>query len=60
MCDYLSSLKNKIQPQWKPSDEQMHYLSWIANIKLGESVVEQEVSKRLNELYEDLKKLRGE
>ena len=44
--------------QWKPSDKQMHYLSWIANIKLGDSVVEQEVSKHLNELLEDLKKLK--
>ena len=43
---------------WKPSDEQMHYLSWIANIKLGDSVVEQEVSKHLNELYENLLKLK--
>ena len=51
--------KRNIQPQntWKPSDEQMHYLSWIANIKLGDSVVEQEVSKHLNELYKQLKQL---
>ena len=48
------------QPYWKPSDKQMHYLSWVANIKLGNSVVEQEVSKHLNELLEDLKKLREE
>ena len=54
--------KEHVYPQatWKPSDEQMHYLSWIANIKLGDSVVEQEVSKHLNELLEDLKKLRDE
>lgn len=54
--DWLKSLKS--QNTWKPSDEQMHYLNWIANVKLGDGVVEQEVSKHLNELYEDLKKLK--
>ena len=60
--DWLKSLKDRVQPQpkWKPSEEHMHYLSWIANIKLGDGVVEQEVSKHLNELLEDLKKLREE
>ena len=58
LIDWLKSLKP--QKRWKPSDEQMHYLSWIANVKLGDSVVEQEVSKHLNELYQDLKKLREE
>jgi hypothetical protein len=56
--NYLKSLKDRYT--WKPSDEQMHYLSWVANIKLGDSVVEQEVSKHLNELLEDLKKLMEE
>ena len=55
---FLKSLKDRYT--WKPSEEQMHYLHWIANVKLGDSVVEQEVSKHLNELYEDLKKLREE
>jgi len=54
---WLKSLKERYT--WKPSEEQLHYLSWIANIKLGDSVVEQEVSKHLNELYEDLLKLKG-
>lgn len=53
--NWLKSLRP--QKQWKPSDEQLYYLHWIANIKLGDSVVEQEVSKHLNELYNDLKKL---
>lgn len=57
MEDWLTSLKERTT--WKPNDEQMHYLSWIANIKLGDSIVEQEVSKHLNELYDDLKKLKG-
>ena len=57
---YLKKRNIRLQSQWKPSDEQMHYLSWVANIKLGDSVVEQEVSKHLNELLEDLKKLREE
>ena len=56
--DWLKSLRP--QNQWKPTEEQMHYLYWIANVKLGDSVVEQEVSKHLNELHEDLKKLKGE
>lgn len=58
LINWLKSLKDRYT--WKPSDEQMHYLSWIANIKLGDSVVEQEVSKHLNELLEDLRKLREE
>ena len=52
---WLKSLR--LRKQWKPSKEQLYYLSWIANIKLGDSVVEQEVSKHLNELYEQLKQL---
>ena len=68
VCDLLTNKENvwivkklkSLRPQshWKPSEEQMHYLYWIANIKLGDSVVEQEVSKHLNELYKDLKKLK--
>jgi len=57
VTDWLKSLKDRFT--WKPSEKQMHYLSWIANIKLGDSMVEQEVSKHLNELLEDLKKLKG-
>lgn len=45
---------------WKPSNDQLYILNWLANVKLGDSVVEQEVSKHLNELYKDLKKLREE
>lgn len=58
---WLENKLKSLKPQntWKPSDEQMHYLYWIANIKLGDSVVEQEVSKHLNELYKDLKNLKG-
>ena len=57
--DAISMLKSiSSKNRWKPSEEQMHYLSWIANVKLGDSVVEQEVSKHLNELYNDLKKLK--
>ena len=57
MVNWLKSLKDRYT--WKPSDEQMQYLSWIVNVKLGNGVVEQEVSKHLNELLEDLKKLKG-
>lgn len=55
--DWLKSFKDRYT--WKPSGEQLHYLSWVANIKLGNGVVEQEVSKHLNKLYDDLKKLKG-
>ena len=55
---FLNSLKEIYT--WKPSAVQMHYLSWIANIKLGDSLVDREVSKHLNGLLEDLKKLRKE
>jgi len=58
LCALIDSLKP--QSHWKPRDEQIYYLSWIANIKLGDGIVEQEVSKHLNELCEDLKKLKGE
>ena len=58
VSNWLKSIKDRYT--WKPSKEQMHILSWIANVKLGDSVVEQEVSKHLNELYKDLKKLREE
>ena len=54
--DWLKSLKERYT--WKPSDDQMYYLSWIANVKLGDGVVEQAVSKHLNSLYDDLKKLK--
>ena len=53
--DWLKSLKDRYT--WEPSEEQLHYLHWIANVKLGDSAVEQEVSKHLNELYEQLKNL---
>ena len=55
-ADWLKSLKERYT--WKPSDELMYYLSWIAKTKLGDSVVEQRASKYINKLLEDLKKLR--
>ena len=60
--DWLKSFKDRVLSKntWKPTKEQMHYLYWISNVKLGDSVVEQEVSKHLNELYKDLKKLKNE
>lgn len=55
--DYIRKKSLRPQNHWKPSNENMYYLNWIANIKLGDSVVEREVSKHLNELYNDLTKL---
>ena len=57
-AERLKSFKQR--HTWKPSDEQLYILNWLANVKLGDSVVEQDVSKHLNELYKDLKKLREE
>lgn len=48
----------KLQPHWKPSEEQMYILNWVANIFLNQnSLVEQNVSNKLQTLYNDLKKL---
>ena len=60
---YLKFLKGRVQPQntWKPSEEQMNAL-WdkISNDNLPNS--EKEISQQvaLTELYEQLKKLKGE
>ena len=43
---------------WKPSEEQMYILNWVANILLNhDGIVEEEVSKKFQSLYNDLKKL---
>lgn len=57
--NWLKSIKDRVQPRssWKPTKKQLYILNWVANIKLGDGVVDQDVSKHLNELYEDLKKL---
>lgn len=47
-----------LRPSWKPSEEQMYILNWVANILLNhDGIVEEEVSKKLQSLYNDLKKL---
>lgn len=53
---------NKLQKlnklYWKPSEEQMDILNWVANILLNhDGIVEKEVAKKLQSLYNDLKKL---
>ena len=51
MCDYLIGIKNKIRPQWKPSEEQLEKLHYAMQNFGGETF------KVLNSLYEQLKKL---
>lgn len=54
MKKYIKSLR----PSWRPSNEQMYILNWVANILLNhDGIVEEEVSKKLQSLYNDLKKL---
>lgn len=56
---FLKSLKDRVQPQsqWKPSDEQLYTLNWIATNVLGDGVVDKKASEILYTLYDDLKKL---
>lgn len=55
--NYAEYVDEHLHNRWKPSKEQLYYLSWIVNIKLGDSVIEQEVLKHLSKLYEQLKQL---
>lgn len=55
--ELLKRLKS-LRPSWKPSEEQMYILNWVANILLNhDGIVEEEASKKLQSLYNDLKKL---
>lgn len=53
MCDYLISLKNKIQPQWKPSEEQ---LTILLNASNG-NYMSAYYKSVLSELYRNLRTL---
>ena len=50
--DWLKSFKDRVQPQWKPSEEQMKSLSLATQCVYAEEDI-----KNLNSLYEQLKKL---
>lgn len=56
---YLKSIKDRVQskPQYKPSDEQLYFLHWLATNVLTNGEVDKKASEILNTLYEDLKKL---
>ena len=54
-CDWLKPLKERVQPQWKPSDEQMKQLTTAADMYPASRVC-----YGLKTLYEDLKKLKEE
>ena len=55
MVNWLKSIKDRVQPQsqWKPSDDQMHSLKQAIDSYTFEP-------DYLEELYEDLKELKGE
>lgn len=58
--NWFSKRCKSLRPQttWKPSSEQMYILNWVANILLNhDGIVEEEASKKLQSLYNDLKKL---
>ena len=51
--DFLNSLKDRVQPHWKPTQEQMEAFYWIKQYPAGE-FAKKDI---LNSLYNDLKKL---
>lgn len=54
--DWLKSLKS--QNKWKPTNDQLYILNWVANTLLNQDgIVEREAAKVLNEIHEELKKL---
>lgn len=53
--DWLKSLKTRIT--WKPSNEQLYILHWLATNVLTGGEVDKKASKILYTLYDDLKKL---
>lgn len=59
LCELASKLQDlKPQSHWKPSEEQMYILNWVANILLNhDGIVEKEVAKKLQSLCNDLEKL---
>jgi hypothetical protein len=62
--DELNWLKYRLkylipQNQWKPSDEQLYILNWLATNVLEDGVVDKKASEILYTLYDDLKKLKG-
>ena len=53
--NWLKSLKERYT--WKPSDEQLYFLNWLATIVLTDGEVDKKASEVLESLYQDLKKL---
>ena len=53
--DWFILFKSRIQPQWKPSDEQMNALKWYCEVYMQQPGG----TGMLTSLYNDLKKLRG-
>jgi hypothetical protein len=59
LADRIEDIEPK--PSWKPTKEQMYVLNWVANIMLNQdSIVERDVSNKLQSLYEQLKQLEGD
>ena len=57
IVEWLKSLKDKVQPKWKPSDEQMKALS---SISVTGNISYAGQGQKLIDLYNDLKKLKEE
>jgi len=55
--DWLKSLRH--QNRWKPSDEHIHWLKWAIN-RMPDTEIANEAEAVLEDLLEQLKKLRGE
>ena len=62
--DWIRDIKyryfSQTQNTWKPSDEQLYFLHWLATNVLTNGEVEKKASEVLESLYNDLKKLKGE
>ena len=57
--EYIEWLEKPKEEHWKPTEEQMYILNWVANVLLSENgVVEQAAAEKLRELYNGLKKLK--
>ena len=55
VSNWLKSIKDRYT--WKPSDEQLYFLHWLATNVLTDGEVDKKASEILYTLYDDLKKL---
>lgn len=56
---WIEWIMGRQEEHWKPNQEQMYILNWVANVLLDENgVVERAAAEKLRVLYNDLKKLK--